>query len=561
MSFLSPEVNQIRQSIIDIDDSYNNAWDIIAELTQNAVDAIKKSITGGEIQILIDSINKSIKIKDNGVGISPNDLPVLLRPFSTNKRNDSITIGEKGVGLTFVMFSSNYFEITTSNNNGSSKGILKDAFNWKNSTNEELIDLEVTEIEPHIQGTTVLIKDVRNTPIFNLSFDQIKYILRSRTAIGNTDYLWFGDSKIKVTVQFIDQNGNEHIEEVPFKYFYLPKELEKSYSIDLDDFVEYAKSADRTDIEKRNKLKNKIIYKIGKYQHSDNREIKYTAFFIPKRKLWNDLSIQFNLCTEENLKDEKWLDNFSYALLNEGIYTSVKGMPTGIKIDHPTTGYAGYWSNIFILFEDKALKFDIGRKSIHGMQARIYKEYSRDIFNQFLKYITKYVSGEVRVDTQWDRDQVFAEIDTMLDLNAEGIKLQKNPKDQEASVAALFFECIGNGKISEIIPLTSGYRNKYDLYAKWGHKKVIIEFKSRLRNILKDFNDERKMFDEMNCVVCWNVSEEDQTEFNRRGIELEEISTHAWDEDENFPNSTHKLLLSGYIKPIYVVDMKKILNN
>ena len=37
--------------------------------------------------------------------------------------------------------------------------------------------------------------------------------------------------------------------------------------------------------------------------------------------------------------------------------------------------------------------------------------------------------------------------------NHFNIMLRENPKDQEASVCAVFYECIGNGKIQNIIPL------------------------------------------------------------------------------------------------------------
>lgn len=40
-NFLEPNISQIRKSIKGIDDSYNNEWDILAELLQNAVDAIR----------------------------------------------------------------------------------------------------------------------------------------------------------------------------------------------------------------------------------------------------------------------------------------------------------------------------------------------------------------------------------------------------------------------------------------------------------------------------------------------------------------------------------------
>ena len=61
--FLKPTVNSIRKSIKGIDDSYNNFWDILAELIQNSVDAInKKPDKTGKIEIELDALNKSIKI-------------------------------------------------------------------------------------------------------------------------------------------------------------------------------------------------------------------------------------------------------------------------------------------------------------------------------------------------------------------------------------------------------------------------------------------------------------------------------------------------------------------
>lgn len=138
------------------------------------------------------------------------------------------------------------------------------------------------------------------------------------------------------------------------------------------------------------------------------------------------------------------------SLVLEFIYTSVKGMPTGISIEHPDAGYAGYWSNIFIIFEDKQLKFDIGRKSIHGMISRIYKNFAREIFNYYLKYITKYVSGEVVTNTEWDRDDVFANIDNIIDLRNPKIQLVKNPKRIWWKCIWIIFECIGNKKIEKL---------------------------------------------------------------------------------------------------------------
>lgn len=566
--FLKPSIKEIRKSIVDIDDSYNNDWDILAELCQNSIDAIrKKNISNGKINIEINALKKSITVEDNGIGIDPDQLLILLAPFSSNKEHDESSIGEKGVGLTFVLFSCNDFRIHSGNENGSSIGKIKDALNWKKSSCNDSVKIQLEKPTEEIHGTKVILNEIGDIPLFKLTFEQIKYILRTRTAIGDTLSLWNDnyENKIQVYLKFTNLDGEQFHEDLKNKYWLIHESIDNHAKIDLDEFIAFANDADRTDQEKRKKLQDKIIYKKGLFNYN-GRTIKYYTCFVPKRRVWEDLSVEtYKLCTVENLNMDNtngntWYDDFGYTIFSSGIYTSVKGMPTGISIEHPSTGYAGYWSNIFILFEDAHLKFDIGRKSIHGMISRIYKNFAKEIFNEYLKYITKYVSGEITTNSDWDKEEVFAEIDSIIDLNRKNSLFKKTPRDQEASVSAIFYELIGNKTIQNIIPLISGYRNKYDLYAKWNHKKIVVEFKAKLRNILKDFNDEQKLFNEIDLIVCWNVNEEDNQAMKNKGITLEKITTSILSDNSKkvIPHSTHEIILSGFTKPIYIIDLEKL---
>jgi len=559
--FLVPDINQIRHTISGIDDSYNNSWDIYAELIQNAVDAIRQSdVEKGQIDIQIDCLTRTVIIVDNGIGINKEDLPFLLKPFATNKSSIDAAIGEKGVGLKFVIFSSNYFYIKSGNNSGSAEAEILDANSWKKSTDNQPLSLKFSVLDDSFCGTKVEVRGIDNETIFNLSFEQLLYVLRTRTAIGTTRSIWGDDKEIEISIKCKDINAALFEENIPFQYWLITDQIPTNSKIDLDDFEKWLKQGDRTDQEKMSKLKDKIIYKKGQFTHANQRVIKYFACFVPKRRVWNDLSINFNLATEENFTDDDWLTEYYFSKLNNGIYISVKGMPTGISIDHPTTGYAGYWANLFILFEDPFVKFDIGRKSIHGRQANVHREYARKIFNEFLQYVTKYVSGDIVVEpTEWNKDEIFAEIERLIDLNIDGIKFKKAPSGQEASVAAIFFECIGAGKIRNIMPLVSGYRNKYDLYALWDRKKIIIEFKSHLANLAKDFNDARKMFDEIDCVVCWEVTDKDKQIMRDMGVNVEELSSSLFGQDaRRIPHSTHIMNLSGFVNPIYIIDLKVV---
>jgi hypothetical protein len=301
--------------------------------------------------------------------------------------------------------------------------------------------------------------------------------------------------------------------------------------------------SDRSDAEKRNRLRNKIIYAQGSKEHGTNRTLQYFACYVPQRRAWSDLSERNGLGTKEQMQNDEWQDSHWFAVFQPGIFSSVKGMPTGIRIDTPHTGWAGYWGNLFILIEDSQLKFDIGRKSIHGRIAKIHQTHARAIFNEFRSLVTKYVAGDVpQVQTNWDRDEIFEEVQSLVDNGFDCIHFEKTPFDQEASVAAIFYEAIGAGLIKDISPVISGYKEKYDLYARWNKRKVVFEFKSKLRNITKDLKD--------------------RSQLGRMGIDVEPIvsSVFADERDQNLPNATHLMRLPG-TRPVFVIDLKTHLAN
>ena len=565
-NFLNPSVIQIRQSIRGIDDSYNNFWDILAEFVQNSVDAIGRAenFSNGEIYLCIDCQRHDISIRDNGCGISPDKLVGLLRPFSTDKLNDSDQIGEKGVGLKFAYFQSSYFSIHTGNASGSAEATIRDARLWKEQTDETTLTLSYEASDTPFQGTDIKLGGIKNDALFSLSIPQMKYILRTRTAIGNTSYIWSSVAPIKVRLNVTDCNGNHFDGEIPYRFALPTDTLSKNDYISLDSFQDWLKEKDRTDLEKRAKLKDKVITATGYYQHNGYRNIRYWACFVPSRSIWDKLSLNEKLSTNDLLADEHWINEKGVVLYTPGIYTAVKGMPTGIAIDHPSTGYSGYWPNVFILFEDNQLRFDIGRKAIHGLTANIYKNYAKEVFNGFLQYVVKYVSGSVEpYSAEWNKETLIDEVKALPDINYSAVKFLKNPKDQEASVAAIFYELIGAGYISGVEPLISGYRNKYDLYARWNNRTVVIEFKAHLKNIVKDFDDARKMFDEMDYIVCWEVTDDDAAKLNGLSISIEEIlPLSQFSQTPSYISCcTHRLLINANVTPLYIIDLKRFLSS
>ena len=138
IDFLQPNVSQIRHQIKNILDSYNHDWDLIAELSQNSVDAITLlDPVKGHMKLEINAQKKRIVVEDNGCGISPDELPKLLAPFSSDKGQNQMLIGNKGVGISFVIFSSAIFQIETHHKDGSARASIKGA--WRGSKTKRIV--------------------------------------------------------------------------------------------------------------------------------------------------------------------------------------------------------------------------------------------------------------------------------------------------------------------------------------------------------------------------------------------------------------------------------------
>lgn len=561
VDFLQSSVDSLRQSIKGIDDSYNNFWDILAELAQNSVDAINETGTPGTINLEIDCQKRNITIEDSGCGISTDRLPKLLNLFSSGKAGDPSSIGEKGVGLKYVLFQTSRFVIESSDGITAAKATVVDANTWKKQSGDTKLPLELEKLEPRGNSYTRIqafgIEErTDEEDIFSLTFPQMMFVLRTKTAFGNTKTLWGDVLDISIHLKMIDINGGVFSEAVPYKYWTPIEQLPSSDFITTEEFNAW-NSSDRDDTQKRKKLQDKVIVSSSSRLMHNNRELKYWACFVPSRKAWEQINITNGLASKENLDDSEWMHAWNYLLFSGNITAATKGMPTAISVAPPSVGNAGYLPNFFIIFEDDNLKFDIGRKAFRGKTSNIYREEAKQIFNQFAK-LAKYSAGALPAHaTSFNREAVFDEIKKKADLNSTKVKFQKNPFDQEASVIAIFFELIGSGEITGIDPMYMGYQNKYDLYARINDRTTIIEFKSHLRNIISDFSDYTKIFDEMDYIVCWDVNDQDVSKLKNEGIDVEEYHPSGFGSDE-LPSCVSHTMYINNVTPIKIIDVKRL---
>lgn len=494
IDFLRPDTEQIRHQIRGILDSYSHEWDLLAELTQNAIDAIRASdVEKGRIELTFDASTKRILLSDNGIGVDPTQVQKLLRPFGTDKTGKANQIGEKGVGLKFVIFSSSHFSLTTGGSQGSCSAVIDGAAAWVESSGSESLALDLDDMaDPKQSGTTIeVVLSSSEHPLFDYSFAELQFLLRTKTAIGDTSFIWDEPLKCDVVFTYLDKAGLKSSVAFDCKYL-LPTEPLKGVDTEgLDEFDTWLKGGDRSDQEKRRKLLNKIVWTQGK-KIQGGREIRYWSCFVPRREYWNKLSSAAGVTIDSEDQEIATYGHLGVSF-SGGFQTATKGMPTGIAIELKPRGSAGYVPNFFILIDDPSLKFDIGRKSVHGRQQGLLREIAYQNFREYINNVRKYLGGDIDTEIgDWDRDETFAEVEGLPNLESSNSRFLKRPNAQEATVAAMFFEQLGKGAFEDIKPLISGYKERYDLYAKWKNRRIVIEFKYDLDGLFKDFNEEKK---------------------------------------------------------------------
>ena len=555
-----PTEDRLQREMQNICDSYSHPWDVLAELLQNSVDAIRAHLhkhpdSGHSINITIDRRNKSIKIRDSGIGITSGDVTSLLAPHGSDKSKKPDQIGEKGVGLTYVIFSSNCFKINTCSTHDSFSGEITNALLWRNDKAELPVlvgESKESATDPVNTYTEITASEIDDSDsenpesIFNMNMPALSCILRTKTAIGSTKEK---PEPIQAQLTLVYEDGKSNKMKIPFKYLYPEELLGKGKWYDYDEFIR--KAAQYNDQEKTKHLQGKGLRIKGSEKRA-NREISYSAFFVPSRRTWEEINRKNELII-------KTIDGEEQHLYTAGIEVATKGMPTTVSLQPSLTGQSGYWPNIHILIQDDSLLFDIGRKSIPGRTQGLLKEIATNVFRELTKF-AKLMGTDppIKVNetlAHHNKEQRFNELEKLPNLHIDDIPYLKQPDSQECAVVALFHELSAANYLKGYRTLKTGYKETYDLWGyyelrddtvgqnlqnqvKMGEKlPIIIEFKYRLESILADVDNNIKNFADIDLLVCWDINED---EFARYSIHIntvnkEEALFHGVNYELNWP--------------------------
>jgi len=544
-------------------DSYNTGFGVIAEPIQNSVDAIRQfdenyDSTDHKIGILIDSDSSSFAIRDDGLGMDVESAPEYASPNETDKTFAQSTIGEMGVGFTYLTFSTNELIVESKSKRPESNGHsgyikyeVKGAYDWferyKGVKDPNLDEMEKSmptatilekdeadsdNVDSPETYTKIIAKDVKPVPIigiddeesdgqtfFEFSENRLEYYLRTETALGNTRQLlgkevesvdpsvWFDD----ISKDFASLNEDDRLS-ISYEYKSPDQFWNKKGIIDL---TEDANLKDRfknvhnhQHVTTRDQVtvmddssKEKIFSERPWVMYSDvpdkgSDDLFYYAVFFPERDMFNKIG-------------ERLVNGLESWDVSSGIYVATKGMPTSEEVPTPTrTAEAGYWSNVFILFNYDSIDYDYGRKAAQPRTRGMFREIAVDVFNEFRNF-TQFASRDIKdIDDPNEELMKLAKVD---DLDTDDIPWRKEPNGQEASVMMIFSELVFHGVLGKYEGWRAGLKTTYDWLGKYTgdtqfkEENIIIEFKPHTENIEQDVEEGVKKVSEIDIIIAWDI--------------------------------------------------------
>ncbi|WP_107764648.1 ATP-binding protein [Nocardioides terrigena] len=563
----------VKRELKGILQSYHHYWDILAELLQNSRDAIERRkaeqasagvpVDEGRIHVIVDATQRSVEVIDNGTGIASAFIEEVLAPGGGDKSSHDDQVGEKGVGLTYVAFSGDDFSLATTSGTDSTACTLTGASSWVSADDQSVYPpkFELLDSKPAPAGfesgtyTSIRVGGIpqrASTDLFSLTSDQLKWVLRTRTAIGDTHQLLRGEPLPATTVTYAWTSVDGESITAPIAFGY--PELAGPGAAPIDEVN--SNLVGKTDAASRKYLTGKVVTGhrvIG----SGTDTLRVYGVMLPGNRAVDALAEAYHLGVDE--------DGAS-AILNAGIFVVTKSMPTGVAISPAQRGaYPAYYKRCIFLVESDRIDFDLGRKSMHWQHERRLQNAVADLFVQFERVAKYQAPSETSPvaptpETSAERKQrikkMWEQAEGRHPLGWPGVAFAKVPTNQEAAVAALFHELLGAQQIKNIRPLAAGYSTQYDLLAHYvgGGEElpIVIEFKDKLESVLSDFRDGVKAIGDIDLLVCWDAN---QIKIAEVGLQLNPEPNPPYD------GVTHQLHLPAEIspEPIPVIVLKSLL--
>ena len=556
-------VRQLREAE-NVLSSYSHASDLLAEALQNGADAIdarSEREKGALRRIVIDfdASRGRFAVTDTGIGMSEADLEIVLTPNVTLKAGELAqsrrgrSRGEKGVGLSFLALASNNFQLRTCDGTQRLDLIVENARDWVQSGGKTKKPLaELTSFPPdELLGSSKytfvsvgnLDPELFDDDLFSLSKEDLIWILRTRTAVGNTAAL-FGRldpaDEIEIELRYESESHKDALA-IPYR-FASPEELVPKKMV--------------RPFESLSKLPPDQLENVGRgaamryrqtWTSAGGREIDVYAFVIDGREM-------------NRIRERRRGRGEYFPPEWQGFFVATRDMPTGVSFDPKIIQPRTYQRRMFALFQDDELRLDLGRKTLGGRTLRMMRDIVKGVWQEDLRMVVPRIKPS---DTDQEEVEVVALKETIQrmrkapDLNLPVPYLKRPAK--RLGVMALFHELLSlsDGPLPRLRTLQTGVFGADDslMYVGEpnGQRPLHVLFGFRASDILDQLESEDISSVTADLGVVWSI---DTRVIESRGVTAEET-------DPEEDGATHTLRLHGIgdRQDIRVVVLQSIAEN
>lgn len=590
--------------------SYTGWFDLFSELLQNALDAVDQRLISTDcpkdyvpqIWITIDLKENSVKVSDNGIGLSLDQYKWFLTPNVTFKGGPYR--GNKGVGATYLAYGFNYLQISSKTPGFTYEGLIENGREWLEDQAGVVVRPKLRhsgtehEVFSKIErGTSFTLKLLgRHIRPRDLSWigaaraAQWSVILRIRTPLGGI-HIDRSHPRTICYLEVIDKDGTKSEETIsPCEFIYPHRVF--GQCVDLKEIKKAREKLsqahkDPSHLPAKYKRLNGIY---GTWSTEDLlNDTSFSHYNAEQRELMSNLKIQVygffcfstSLWDQYNDKDAQLREGM--RILRGGVQLATNSMPQGELLTIPLTRNIGYQQTTFCIVHFANADPDLGRKGFQPELAGLAGELSRTLVTIFQGYrdlLKKDVGAPlITLDArkhQWVKEQEEHAAKHPLIIKGKGLFMPteevpiKSIPLFEQDVVALFNQLLAAGVIRGVKILATSEHKLYDgiymidmvepfdrfiydkdanplgvpheLFSDGEIKSApqILEYKYSVDGLMHEFEKEEKYPSHINLVVAWDMGAEWQKRYEVVSLlDLDNIHHRT------FHGVTHELRQSG----------------
>lgn len=616
----------LKRDLNNLLSSYSADHDVLSELLQNAVDAIQfrgshelsQSTDGttdytGELHITLSNRadDKFIIVSDNGIGMTLETLnQISIKGFSEHKSHGQ-TIGHKGVGSTFLITQTDFWQCSSKANSQPKATIsIVGARSWLNSTSTPQPKAEQHSINLAHHSTTTLGITEQGTTI-RLSAQHIKLdqprsqsiedqchammnFLACTTAVGQVH---IARTPFLVSLTYINSTGEIHQLQMlnnGRKAQYTPNANEIAYP--LPHRIPTIKALDTRTIPPPNANPQRAL------SFNSNNSFQHDGIY----RTWDKTQLLELRANQESISDEyNFKDNIeqvyaflSYStevlkkqiksqlrtrieILQYGLRLAPHGVPQGRKLDLKLTSNIGLERQAHVVIVTKGSQLDTGRKLLANEREQLFMQTIATQAINILKNFRGYLKPNNKVQSSDDlqkwkeetKHRAQGQPSTLFDPFLKSSKVTICRDEQEVIVA--FTSLCSSRWLNNIeIHAASGH-NTYDALVEISpplndnrqiqpetlnpavlDSLLVCEFKLSFGQLLADFHNAKKESDKINICICWSCAKTDADKFDLGSIQP---TYGQWKNEREIPGQTHLWRGNNGHNIIYVIALENLL--